>query len=194
MIVLPTIKLALIISVCALVGVGCKNNNNKDGNQLADSGANGGPSKEIKSIVTGIRGASAVTLYEGLPHQMFEREELKQELASKTTVRLHDFPFYKETLVLSEADEKALRDVVCAGNTFEPVQPGTMKMCGGFHPDYCVEWRGSDGKNYRVLFCFGCHEADLGGPTGEVRCDVNNSAFDQMETILKPYRKNRPIK
>lgn len=169
-------KLDLIsttIGVCIFVVTGCK---------------------EIppNSFVEGVRNASKATLYEGLPHQHFEKQALEKELASKATVQLREFPFYKETLALSEADDRALREIVNAGGTFATLVKA--KKCGGFHPDYCVEWRGDDESDYGMLVCFGCHEAELYSPGETVRFDIQGAAYAQLGSILKPYRKNRPAR
>jgi hypothetical protein len=49
----------------------------------------------LAEIVLAIKAAPAPTLYEGLPNQMFENALLKQELATKKTLILHDFSFYQ---------------------------------------------------------------------------------------------------
>ena len=57
-----------------------------------------------KSVFDGVQNATKLTLYEGLPHQLFERQELKQERASKPTIIIHHFPFYRETLGLTRKE------------------------------------------------------------------------------------------
>jgi hypothetical protein len=65
------------------------------------------------------------------------------------------------------------------------------KKCGGFHPDYAVEW--SVGRDrYRALICFGCEEVKLFGPALESRNDLDRTAYKRLEELLKPYQKNRP--
>jgi hypothetical protein len=148
--------------------------------------------EQSKSFLAGVRGATGTTLYEGLPHQRWEKDALKEELASKETVTLNGYPFYIETLALSESDDRSLREIACADDTFEV--PRGAKGCGGFHPDYCVEWRGSDGSTYRMLVCFGCDEAALCDSTKEVHLDLREAANSRIADILKPYRKNRPAR
>ena len=162
---------ASIFSVCIVVGTGCGE-------------------EPTRSFVAGVSSATGTILYEGLPHQRWEKRALEEELASKATVRLHEFPFYKEALVLSKNDERALREIACAKDTFE-VQSGA-KACGGFHPDYCVEWRGNDGCAYRMLVCFGCDEAMLCESTTKVFLDLRKAAYSRIKSILTPYRKSRP--
>ena len=145
----------------------------------------------LKLLVEGVKKANKVVLYEGLPHQFFDKDLLEQELKNKKTVKVHDYPFYAETLALKDEDAKRLTELFCAADSFAKFRG--PKRCGGFHPDYCVEWQ--DGKGvYHVLVCFGCHEVKCYGPKVDLYCDINNDAYKEFEKVLKPYRKNRPEK
>jgi hypothetical protein len=66
------------------------------------------------------------------------------------------------------------------------------KKCGGFHPDYCVEWY-ADGQLYRCLICLGCWEVKVYGPDRELYCDMQHDVRDQLKKTLKRYRQNRPV-
>jgi hypothetical protein len=150
------------------------------------------PSKDFsryEGLASGIRAADGVLLYEGLPHQYFESIALEKELRDRPYVRLHRFPFYKERLTLSDGDGQKLTDLFCSPGTFRPRGEG-MKACGGFHPDYCIEWH-VDGEVYQVLVCLGCCEVKCYGPGGiDLYCDIKDMA--SFEKLLRPYRKNRP--
>jgi hypothetical protein len=147
--------------------------------------------KNLPAITAAIDKATRVVLYEGLPHQTWEAKALAQELKSQKTVKLHDFPFYQETLSLEKQDTKDLTALLTRAGSLRPFSGA--KLCGGFHPDYCVEWH--LGKEvYRVLICFGCHEVKLHGPKTSVYCDVEDKALAGLQRLLKPYRKNRPRK
>jgi len=99
-------------------------------------------------IAAGILKATKVFLYEGLPHQQFERRVLEQERKSKKTLELHCFSFYQELLPLKEDDAQKLLELVCTSGSFQ--RWDWLKLCGQFHPDYCLEWQqGKD--SYRVL-------------------------------------------
>jgi hypothetical protein len=145
---------------------------------------------EYRPMVAAVLFANKVVLYEGLPYQSVEEKLLEEERKSKKTVEIHNFPFYQELLPLTKQDGEKLKDVFCKSKSFSELRGG-MKWCGGFHPDYCIEWQ--DGKDvYQILICFGCHEAKFYGPKAEVYCDINPDAYKQFQMILKPYRKNRP--
>ena len=147
--------------------------------------------ENLKPLVEGVKKAKIVTLYEGLPHQTWEAEQLKTEQASKKTVKLHGFPFYEELLALKDEDAKKLKDLFCAEDSFKAMAPNSQKKCGGFHPDYCIEWK-DDEVTYQVQVCFGCEEVRCYGPKVDLYCDITRKAFEQFVVILKPYRKNRP--
>src|SRR6516165_3185263 len=90
----------------------------------------------LKLLVEGVKKANKVVLYEGLPHQFFDKDLLEQELKNKKTVKVHDYPFYAETLALKDEDAKRLTELFCAADSFAKFRG--PKRCGGFHPDYCV--------------------------------------------------------
>jgi hypothetical protein len=142
-----------------------------------------------KVVFATAREATRLTLYEGLPHQMFEATQLANELKTKATVTLHGFPFYQETLHLKEEDAARLKAALGDEGSFEPY--GGPKKCGGFHPDYCAEWE-ADGLLYRCLICFGCTEVKVYGPGRALHCDIRPEVEKNLEKLLKPYRKSRP--
>jgi hypothetical protein len=136
-----------------------------------------------------IKDADRITLYEGLPHQGYEPAVLQSELNSKPTVQMHGFPFYREPLVLKDGDGEKLRQILGDPGTFEAF--GGEKKCGGYHPDYAVEWS-SRGHVYACLICFGCGEAKVYGRAGEEYFDIRVASRESLKAILGPYRKNRP--
>lgn len=129
--------------------------------------------------------ADSLVVYEGLPHQNYERELLAQERKTKETLELKGYPFYREPLELSEDDAEQLSAVLAKPSTWRPFTG--EKKCGGFHPDYAVEFRRGSGR-YLVLLCFGCGEAKLFGPLQASRYNMSLEA----RPILEKYQKNRP--
>ena len=142
-----------------------------------------------------VRQADRLTFYEGLPHPMYEEETFREELKTKQTVQLSGFPFYREPLAIKDEDVKTLRGLLGDRSTYQSYTG--EKKCGGFHPDYAVEWS-TEGKVYRCLICFGCSEARFDGPNGEsVLYDLRLEGHfrDQRMRgldLLKAYRNNRP--
>jgi hypothetical protein len=165
--------------------------------------------KNYHPLAEAIRKLTTVTLLEGLPHQYFEKEELARELKKQRTVKLHGFPFYEERLPLSLEDGKRLTELFCDGKSIQkslylpeherrktnPDGSVTLhevsKACGGYHPDYCIEWH-SDVGVYRMLVCFGCGEAKIYGPKHSLYCDLDSCGDSVWQSVLEKYQKNRP--
>jgi hypothetical protein len=144
----------------------------------------------FRPISDGVARASSLRLYEGLPHQMWEKDQYDHELATKKSVQLHDYPFYERTLAVSQSDREELRRSTASAETYFTFSG--EKPCGGYHPDYCLEW--IDGENsYELLICLGCEEMKLFGPTQQLRVDIRRDAAKRLKTILSQYRDQRPV-
>lgn len=143
---------------------------------------------DLKPLIASAAKADKVILHEGLPHPLDERGLLESEKKTKKTVTIAGWPFYAEPLALKDRDAGKLTDLVGSEKTY--AQFGGEKKCGGFHPDYAVEWRvGKD--TYYALVCFGCSEMKVYGPAGGVRTDLGGRG-EELGKLLKQYRKNRP--
>ena len=144
----------------------------------------------FRPISQGIRHAPSFTLYEGLPHQLDEATKLAEELATKATFRIHHFPFYERPLPITPKDVETLRQLTASADTFWSY--GGPKLCGGFHPDYCLAW-GEDSTTYNLLLCFGCHEMLFSDTKRVLVADIREEALSQFKAILRKYHKQRPI-
>lgn len=134
--------------------------------------------------------AEGLVLYEGLPHQMYEEDAYRAEVSSAKTIQLAGYPFYQTPLTLRGEDLKSLRAMLEDGDLLDEFTG--EKKCGGFHPDYAVEWS-SGGETFRVFLCFGCGEALVEGPRGKVeRYDLVRGKREGLIELLKKQRKNRP--
>jgi hypothetical protein len=142
-----------------------------------------------KKFVSRIKNADDIRLFEGLPHPMFERDILEREMQTKPAFDLHGYLFYEERLALEEPEKTELSRIFQDPRTFVPWTG--PKACGGFHPDFCVEWQvGQD--VYHALLCFGCGEAKFFGPDVELYCDMNERAPKRMGAARALRYKNRP--
>jgi hypothetical protein len=140
-------------------------------------------------ISQGVARASSLALYEGLPHQTFDTEQYRNEIATKKTVQLHDYPFYERTLAVSESDREELRRLSASAEAYFSFSG--EKSCGGYHPDFCLVW--TDGETrYELLICFGCKEMKLYGPMQSLRVDIRPDAAKRFKAILSQYRGQRP--
>lgn len=142
-----------------------------------------------RTFTAAVAGAEKMTLHEGLPHQMFESDLMESERRSKPVQELNGYWFYKEPLAPAAEDVKRLTQLLSEPATFAPFSG--EKKCGGFHPDYAVEWQ-KDSSSYRALICFGCDEAKLFGPGIDERHDLSARAMPELEALLTKHRKNRP--
>lgn len=143
-------------------------------------------------FVDGVRRASAVVLYEGLPHQRFEKGLMEQEKRTKRVRDLQGFPFCVEKLEMKDEDAKRLTALLSdVGRLGSILSPDLQKKCGGFHPDYALE---SSNGNDRVQaqICFGCGDVRLFSSESYSERDLSKKASASLEEILKGYRKNRP--
>lgn len=136
-----------------------------------------------------IKTGKNLALYEGLPHQFYEPTALKSEKTKHKTIEFIGYPFYAAPLTLTEADASELTAVMNDARSFNNWVG--EKKCGGFHPDYALEWSSKPGP-IRALICFGCWEVIFTLPNKSLRCDLPNDVRDKLRSILSPYRKNRP--
>jgi hypothetical protein len=142
-----------------------------------------------EAFVSLLKNAEKATLYEGLPHQRHESALLKKEKETKKTLMFGDFSFYQEPFELTAADFKELQAIISNPDTFQPWSG--EKGCGGYHPDYFIEWY-AEGEICRVYVCFGCGEAKLVGPNGETKYDLASAGRTKLENVLFAYHRNRP--
>ena len=146
------------------------------------------PASAQDTPVIYIRDAKLLMLHEGLPHP-FDEEALLNKEKSKPYEDLHGYAFYSELLSLTDDDTKRVSEML--GNPATYKQFRGEKKCGGFHPDYAVEWT-TNGFCYMIFLCFGCGEAKVFASGTEYRFDLDGGAAATLKEILKKYRKNRP--
>ena len=135
-----------------------------------------------------IAGATTVTIYEGLPHQMFEHDLLAAESKRKDTEKIGAFRFY--TPAIAAVAPEVLKRILSSSDTIQ-VFSGE-KRCGGFHPDYTVQWTSEDGSRFFAQICFGCHEIIYSDGKNEYRYDFENKPFEKLKKELALYAKKRP--
>lgn len=144
----------------------------------------------IGPLTKAISGGRRIAVYEGLPHPYSEPRLYAAERKTKGFVERHGFPFYDAAARPGEAEEKTLTALCGNPATFSRWEG--EKACGGFHPDWCLEWPG-DGGVHRLLICFGCGEGRLFGPERELRVELSRGTKGKLFDLLKPFRKHRPV-
>lgn len=144
------------------------------------------------SITQQIAKGAVLTVLEGLPHQVWEKEALAAELKSKETVQVHDFPFYKKPLELTAQEVENLRLVFASTDTYAP--HSGEKRCGGFHPDYALSWKSGTSAPIQILVCFGCNELRVVSENQPAqRYDIGAVAGQKLAVGLQ-FRSQRPAK
>jgi hypothetical protein len=180
--------LPLIVALLPLIhAAGC----NRESRSSSDGGIalRAEDTSAFTPISKGIARASSLTLYEGLPHQTFDMDQYQNELATKKTVLLHEYPFYERTLAVGESDREELRRLSASAESYFSFSG--EQSCGGYHPDFCLAWTDA-GSRYELLICFGCQEMKLYGPTQSLRVDIRPDAAKGFRAILSQYRGQRP--
>jgi hypothetical protein len=151
-----------------------------------------------KPLAEAVKKADKVVVYEGLPHPLsekatFEAEKNKANVVrprkDKVKVEADAHPFYGPPREVREADAKALTALVTNPDVVKPF--GGNKRCGGFHPDYAVEWR-AGGEAYYVEVCYGCREVKVYGPKQSLYADLSPKGLDEFKKVLAGYQKDRP--
>lgn len=131
-----------------------------------------------------------VTVFEGLPHQGWERSRFDTEVKTKDIFVSHKHSFYRAAILPSDQDAKRLHRLATNPSAFS--EWVGMKRCGGYHPDWLIRWTDADGQTHEWHICFGCHETKIYGPGYQLYCDLNKGTYQSLKDILEKYHKQRP--
>ncbi|MDB5386806.1 MAG: hypothetical protein JWM11_2452 [Planctomycetaceae bacterium] len=149
------------------------------------------PDAELAPHLKSLRRAGQLTVWEGLPHQWYESELLESELRTKQTIEDHGFPFYAKSQQISSEDAGKIKRILLNPWSYRRRAPNTKKTCGGYHPDYALEWTDTDGK-HQIQRCFGCGEVKLYGPVNDAHYDLQHSERGLLVAFFKRYRVQLP--
>lgn len=142
-----------------------------------------------KPIAAIIAKADKVVLYEGLPHPMWEKDTLAAEQKKKKTVEMQLFSFYADPIELKKGDAKEFAKLLSDPASLKEYTVG--KRCGGFHPDWCIEWQAGEEK-VQCQICFGCDEVKFFAGKDSLHADVTSKVMETLEPSLMKYQKQRP--
>lgn len=143
-----------------------------------------------RSVSETIKQAEKIVLYQGLRRESSYLDLSEAEKQARPLHELNGYWFYQDPLSLTDNDLVRLLEILGNEATYRPF--GGEKKCGGFHPDFAIEWQVGE-LVCRALLCFGCSEAKLFGPDRESRHDMPYAAKEKLEALLKPYKKKRPV-
>jgi hypothetical protein len=125
------------------------------------------------------KAAKKVVIYIGTP-----RRRDKDPKPAEPTVTVADFEFYRKPHEATSQLAEELTKLVSDPQSFIDYR-GT-KLCGGFHPDLCIEWQfEQDGQRWhsRAFVCLSCHEWRLIDNSSAVHADMTKTAADELVRI-----------
>lgn len=131
--------------------------------------------------------ATEFVVFEGLPHQTWQPDTLKEELKRPDVTKIGNFPFYTPALKAVNAAE--LQQLLGSPASIQPYRGG--KACGGYHPDYDVSWT-VGAITYHAQICLGCHEIVFLIGTTSFKYDMADSAVKRFENLRTRYTQKRP--
>ncbi len=131
--------------------------------------------------------AQQVFIYEGLPHQKFESDLYLIESLRTDILTIGGHPFYTPA-TMTEITQ-ILKRLLCSPESF--IRFSGEKLCGGFHPDYCVSWAEEKNACY-ALICYGCQEIIFLNGNEQFRYDVDEHVLAEVKKELSKYKSKRP--
>lgn len=138
--------------------------------------------ERLPQILESIRSGSGMAVYLGLPSVFWEPALRERELREKPTIERAGYRLYDMPLQLPDEDRARLTALFGSTASFAPHRGG--KPCGGFNPDYCVEWS-SDGETTTALISVECGEVKFHSSKGELYCDFSPSASATAKAALE---------
>ncbi len=136
---------------------------------------------------TTVAAAKSIVVFEGLPHQSWDPKLLAVEIKRKDTQKIWKFPFYTPSVAATNSDD--LRHLLSRSDSIKVY--GGPKLCGGYHPDYCISWQAGE-ITYYALVCFGCHEIVLYDGKKPLIYDLDKKAYERYKKLLAIYEAKRP--
>lgn len=174
--------LALLVA-CFLIGCGSGYELTPEEQAIADT------FDLFDEFADAVSKAGSVTVFEGLPHEMLEKDLFDKEKATKPNIEIDGYSFYSSPMNVSDSDLKELKDLVTSSRTFQPYRGG--KACGGFHPDYGLAYQVGNGE-LTVLLCFGCGDMHSRYNDLVIDCEMSDGGKRRLKDVLWKYHVNRP--
>ena len=133
---------------------------------------------QFANFLESVSAADSLTIFEGLPCAAdVELAKIKQK---NETIEIDGCSFYSAPLAASQSIKEKLRSTLVDYRAFEPYSGG--KFCGGFHPDFCVQWK-SGNHVHHALVCLGCAEMVHVTLSGRTTFDFKNVAWDSFAQV-----------
>lgn len=146
--------------------------------------------KNFEQFAQFVQDSDSLTIYEGLPHPYWERAFMEMERRRKEVVEIDGELFYAKPVEVDKEALDRIRKYMSQRSSFVPFLG--FKGCGGFHSDWCLEFRKADSQR-NAFICFGCCEMIvMDGSNRLIYCDIWND--DSLQSLLSPLHTQRPRK
>ena len=142
--------------------------------------------RKFASFLDAVASAESMSVYEGLPRAT--DDELAKIKQANKTIELGGWSFYAAPLNTSQSTVEKLRSTFVDYREFKLYfadvfgAGGGAKGCGGFHPDFCVQWTIKN-KSYLALVCLGCHELEFISPSVKTKFDFDKGAWQSFAQV-----------
>jgi hypothetical protein len=133
---------------------------------------------QFAEFLKSVSEAESMIIYEGLPRA--SDDELANIKQKHETVDIDGWSFYSAPLAASPSIIEKLRSTLVDYRAFEPYTG--VKFCGGFHPDFCVQWKVGE-QTHNALVCLRCFELAYVEPSGKRTFDFNDAAWKSFAQI-----------
>ena len=130
--------------------------------------------------------SESLAVFEGLPHPQWQPQVFAEEAERDDTVTIQKFKFYKPDVKVQEP--QSLGELLASSKTIG--RWSGPKLCGGFHPDFAVQWTTQQGRKLSALICFGCYEIKFVDGDQVFHYDLREAKT--LKAALAAYKKKRP--
>lgn len=156
---------------------------------LVADASSGGPNSDNLYYADVVRAATKydeVIVWEGLPRD-FEPSSHSEKLGVDF-FRIGDQVFYTQPLTFKDEEKTAVSDAILKHIENFKLWSG-VKLCGGFHADFALEWRYKGATLAQALLCFSCHEARFVVGDRVELVDQSDEGFKNFRALLLPHRR-----
>ena len=150
---------------------------------------NATPLEDSNHFRTTLLESEQVMIFEGLPHQAWESDLLQIEKQREDTTLIWEYQFYSPSIELDNTD--GVKNIL--GEKESILLFSGPKLCGGFHPDYCISWS-TNKKRFYCLICYGCDELVFYDGINDFKYEIKENELEALKIILKKYAHKRPSK
>jgi hypothetical protein len=136
----------------------------------------------LKPLSAGIEKAGALKVYIGVSRIPTAPLPPGAKVPEEKTVKVRGYKFHEKTYAAGEKESTQLKALV--GNEKNFSKWLGPKPCGGFHPNYCLEWKDGE-KVYEVFLCYGCEEAKIFGPNADLYVNTARETLKAFSEVLE---------